>query len=303
MVAVTALRLLSFAGVVLLAVWLPRLARTCGTEPSMAVWLGLLNPLVLLHVVSGGHNDGLMLGLLVAGLTLARQDRFAPALLLCLLAAAIKAPAALGAVYVGADWLRSCPDRRSRACTTVRAGAITAITATLLTAATGLGWGWLGTLTTPARARSLLSPMTDIGLVAAKVAHRLGLASGDGWTVLLARVVGLALAAVICVAALTGRARWGSITGLGISLLAVVALGPVVQPWYVLWGTVPLAAAGPGGLRPLLVWMSAGLSLLVLPNGGGANDLVTLGFLATVVAVAVMSAQESARRGGRLANA
>jgi hypothetical protein len=258
---------------------------------------------MLLHVVSGGHNDGLMLGLLVVGLTLARQGRFAPALLLCLLAAAIKAPAALGAVYVGADWLRSCPDRRSAAYVTVRVGAITATTATVLSTTTGLGWGWLGTLATPTRARSLLSPTTDIGLVVAKVAHRLGLVSRDGWEVSLARVAGLAIAALICVAALTGRARWGSMTGLGISLLAVVALGPIVQPWYVLWGLVPLAAAGPGGLRPLLVWISAGLSLLVLPGGGGATDLVTLGFLATVVAVAVVSARQGARRGGRLVHA
>jgi len=296
MVAVTALRLLSFAGVVLLAVWLPRLARACGTEPSLAVWLGLLNPLVLLHVVSGGHNDGLMLGLLVAGITLARQDRFAPALLVCLLAAAIKAPAALGAVYVGADWLRSRPDRRSRVFTAIRAGAITSTTAILLTATAGLGWGWLGTLTTPTRVQSPLSAMTDIGLVATKVAQPLGLTSGDAWTISLARVFGLAVATLICVAALTGRARWGSTTGLGISLLAVVALGPVVQPWYILWGMVPLAAAGPGRLRPVLIWISAALPLLVLPNGNAASDPVTLGFLATVVAVAVIGAKEQARR-------
>jgi hypothetical protein len=255
-----------------------------------------LNPLVLLHVVSGGHNDGLMLGLLVAGLTLARQDRFAPALLVCLLAAAIKAPAALGAVYVGADWLRSRPDRRSRVFTAIRAGAITSTTAILLTATAGLGWGWLGTLTTPTRVQSPLSAMTDIGLVATKVAQPLGLTSGDAWTISLARVIGLAVAALICVAALTGRARWGSTTGLGISLLAVVALGPVVQPWYILWGTVPLAAAGPGRLRPVLIWISAALPLLVLPNGNAASDPLTLGFLATVVAVAVISAKEQARR-------
>jgi hypothetical protein len=81
----------------------------------------------------------------------------------------------------------------------------------------------------------------------------------------------------------------------------VVALGPVVQPWYLLWGLVPLAAAGPGRLRSLLVWLSAGLSLLVLPNGGMAADPWVVGFLASVVVVTMVTALEPARRGGRLA--
>jgi alpha-1,6-mannosyltransferase len=309
MVAVAGLRLLAIAGVALLALWLPRLAASCGRDPSQALWLGVLNPLVLLHVVSGGHNDGLMLGLLVAGLVLGRRGRFGAALVLCLLAAAVKAPAALGAVYVGADWLRSCPDRRSAARAAAGAAAITATVATLLTAGAGLGWGWLGTLTTATRVRTVLSPTTDIGLAAGHLTQRLGLAFPASWTLSLARATGLALAALICAHALTMRSRRPSPARLGISLLAVVTLGPVIQPWYLLWGMVPLAAAGPGGLRPSLVWVSAGLSLLVLPNGAAAPDALTLAFLASVAAVALVnarttvSARESVRRLGSRAAA
>ena len=57
------MRLLALLGVYLIARYLPRLARACGVEPSLAVWAGLLNPLVLMHFVSGAHNDALMLGL------------------------------------------------------------------------------------------------------------------------------------------------------------------------------------------------------------------------------------------------
>jgi alpha-1,6-mannosyltransferase len=57
------------------------------------------------------------------------------------------------------------------------------------------------------------------------------------------------------------------VRALGLALLAVVALGPVVQPWYLLWGVVVLAAvAGP---RTAL-FLGAGcavLCLLVLPSG------------------------------------
>jgi alpha-1,6-mannosyltransferase len=300
MVAVAGLRLLSIAGVALLAVWLPRLAGACGRDPSQALWLGVLNPLVLLHVVSGGHNDGLMLGLLVAGLVLGRRGRFGTALVLCLLAAGVKAPAALGAVYVAADWLRSCPDRRSMARGAAGAAAVTATVATLLTAGAGLGWGWLGTLATATRVRTVLSPTTDIGLAAGQLTQRLGLAFPASWALSLARAAGLALAVLICAHALTRRGRPVSPAGLGIGLLAVVTLGPVIQPWYLLWGMVPLAAAGPGRLRPLLVWVSTGLSLLVLPNGAAAPDALTLAFLASVVAVALVNAGTTVSAGETL---
>ncbi|HZB50174.1 MAG TPA: polyprenol phosphomannose-dependent alpha 1,6 mannosyltransferase MptB, partial [Mycobacteriales bacterium] len=65
------MRLLAVAGLLLLARYLPRLAAACGADPRGALWLGVLNPLVLVHFVAGGHNDALMLGLVVAGLTVA----------------------------------------------------------------------------------------------------------------------------------------------------------------------------------------------------------------------------------------
>jgi hypothetical protein len=68
---VLGLRAVALVGVGLLAVWLPRLARRCGVSPSRALWLGVLNPLVLAHLVAGAHNDALMLGLLVCGLAAA----------------------------------------------------------------------------------------------------------------------------------------------------------------------------------------------------------------------------------------
>src|SRR5258705_75325 len=68
---VLAMRLLALLAVGAIVVLLPRLARACGTDPDRALWLAVLNPLVLLHLISGAHNDALMLALLVAGLALA----------------------------------------------------------------------------------------------------------------------------------------------------------------------------------------------------------------------------------------
>ena len=46
-------------GVVMIAVFVPRLARSYGRDPSIAFVLAVLNPLVLLHLVAGAHNDAL----------------------------------------------------------------------------------------------------------------------------------------------------------------------------------------------------------------------------------------------------
>ncbi|HEY3503850.1 MAG TPA: polyprenol phosphomannose-dependent alpha 1,6 mannosyltransferase MptB [Actinocatenispora sp.] len=89
-VALVVLRLAALAGVLLLAWHLPRLARACGVPAGAACWLGLGSPVLLVHLVSGAHNDALMLGLLVAGLAYAARRRGVPAGLALGLAAAVK---------------------------------------------------------------------------------------------------------------------------------------------------------------------------------------------------------------------
>lgn len=100
------MRAVALAGLLLLIACLPRLARSCGVDPAAALWLGALNPLVLLHLVSGAHNDAVMLGLLVAGLTAAAAGRFALATVVITLASLVKAPAALGLAVVVWLWHR-----------------------------------------------------------------------------------------------------------------------------------------------------------------------------------------------------
>ena len=64
-------RLVELGGVALIVWALPRLARRCGIEPVSALWLGALNPLLLFHLIAGGHNEALMIGAMLAGLVIA----------------------------------------------------------------------------------------------------------------------------------------------------------------------------------------------------------------------------------------
>ncbi|MFI1522491.1 polyprenol phosphomannose-dependent alpha 1,6 mannosyltransferase MptB [Kitasatospora cineracea] len=89
------LRLSAVLAVAALAALLPALARALGTDPAAALRLGALNPLVLLHLVAGAHNDAAPLALMLAGLLAATRRRPLPAAALITLAALTKAPAAL----------------------------------------------------------------------------------------------------------------------------------------------------------------------------------------------------------------
>ena len=60
-------------------VWaMPRLARRCGMDPVAALWLSVLNPLLLFHLIAGGHNEALMIGAMLAGLVLALDRHLVP---------------------------------------------------------------------------------------------------------------------------------------------------------------------------------------------------------------------------------
>ena len=63
-------RMVALAGVAMIVWALPRLARRCGVSPIAALWLGAMNPLVILHLVGGIHNESLMLGMMLVGLEL-----------------------------------------------------------------------------------------------------------------------------------------------------------------------------------------------------------------------------------------
>jgi hypothetical protein len=97
--ALAALKALAAASVIGLALLCARLAPARGVEPRCAAAFVALNPLVLVHVVGGGHNDATMMLALVAGCAalLAAREVSAGALLVG--ASAIKVSAAFAAPF------------------------------------------------------------------------------------------------------------------------------------------------------------------------------------------------------------
>ncbi|MDT7573627.1 MAG: alpha,6-mannosyltransferase [Actinomycetota bacterium] len=248
------LRMLCVAGLALLAWSLLRVAADAGT----ALWLAVANPLVLLHGIGGAHNDLLMAGLLAAGLAIARASpsqrrTLVAAAALITLAALIKAPAAAGLAFLPFV----VAGGRARAALVV--AVTSAVTAIVLTAATGLGWGWLHTLGAGNARRSLMSVSTGAGVLASTLA-------GDG-AVHVAQVVGVGVAGVVGLWLLLRRAPVDPTSALGLALLTVAVLGPVVQPWYLLWSLPVLAVVAGPRLATGIAAACAVLCLLILPSG------------------------------------
>jgi alpha-1,6-mannosyltransferase len=110
--------------------------------------------------------------------------------------------------------------------------------------ASRLGFGWVFTLGTANVVRSWMSPPTLIALGTGQVGILLGLGDHTTAVLSLTRGIGVLIIAVmvswLLLAVLRGRLH--PVGGLGVALGITVLLFPVVQPWYLLWAIIPLAA-------------------------------------------------------------
>jgi alpha-1,6-mannosyltransferase len=131
----------------------------------------------------------------------------------------------------------------------------------------GLGWGWVTILGTPGAVRSWTAPTTSLALAFTGVAHFVDIGVGFGGVLSVARFLGLLAAAVAAVWLLLNSDRIGTLKALGITLLLLVALGPVVQPWYLSWGLLLLAPVALGRLRSLIIGLSMVTAFIELPGG------------------------------------
>ena len=296
LLAVVGFRIIALVGVVMIAYFVPKLARSYGRDPSVAFVLAVLNPLILLHLVAGAHNDALMLGFLVAGLWFAREGRPLLGLLLCTVGAMVKIPAFIGVVYIGWCWLGDDVPWRARV-------KPTALACLLLCrrddggVSDGRARLGLGVRARQSGHRPLLDRPTDgrrnVGGQALEGARprrapepaALGLpaTSDSSWR---------RRSGCVC----SGSARGSdAMRSMGLTLLAVVFLGPTVQPWYVAWCVVILATIAEHRLRVLVIFVSClscyfglpGARKLVVQFGEAKPIFIVLASIALLVLLAI----------------
>jgi alpha-1,6-mannosyltransferase len=249
-VAVYVLKAISAAAVLATAALVARLAPARGVDPLRAAAFVALNPLVLVHVVGGPHNDALAILLMTLGVANVLAARATGAGAWLVAAVAVKASTAvaipfalLGTVNRGPTGLKRDISTRFRPVGRMLVGAAVATAVIGVGAYLGVGWHWLDAFTlageNQGRTSHLSIPITTARLT--------GL---DPDTV---RAIALALYAafVIYLLAWTYRGRdW--LRAAAWATFALLIATAWLLPWYLLW-PLPLAALSRDRLLQLLL--------------------------------------------------
>lgn len=291
-------RVVMLAGLAL-AIWaVPHLARRCGVQPVCALWLCVANPIVLFHEVSGMHNDALMVGMMLAGIELGLRWHspwaVAGAAVLITAAGAIKPPGFVALGFLGIYLARR---RGGKLSDLVRvAGLLTVLfllTMTVITLASGWGLGWIRTFDVPDLVKSPLAPMTLLGMIGGGTGMLLGLGNHTDSMLLITKMIGFGIAAVICVRLLwiSFKGRLEPLAALGVTLGALAVFSPVLYPWYLLWAVMPLApSTNDNRFRIFAIAVSSFVALVVPPSGGGYEDAFQIPFAVTAAAISFLIA-------------
>jgi hypothetical protein len=282
---VLALRVLELVGVALMVFSLPRLARILGVDPGVALWLGVLSPVALYSFISSGHNDALMIGLLVTGITMALERRPILGLVLCALATMVKTPAAAGIVFLAANQVGAVRGFK-RWAVLAKAVLVPGAVVVFVTTVSGLGWKWISpsALRIPTELRILATPTVSLGAFLYHILRLLDLPVRQHACVTVTQVV-CGLAGVAGVVWLIANVRkLDLVRAIGIALIVVVLVGPTLWPWYFTWGLALLAATTAQRSKALAV-VAALAMFMVGPSGtpmlGGIDYIfVTLACLA-----------------------
>ncbi|WP_370588675.1 polyprenol phosphomannose-dependent alpha 1,6 mannosyltransferase MptB [Pseudonocardia sp. C8] len=272
LLGVIAMRIALLSGVALLVAVLPALTRRLGGRPAVALWIAVANPVMIVHMVGGVHNDLLVVGLLPLAALLALRDRHLAAVAVASLAMAVKASAGLILPFLVLVWAaRRTGGFWSRL---LRAGvpsvAVFLAVFGACTWVTGFGLGWLPALSAPSMIVNWLSWSTGAGQAAAGLLGMVVDDLNEQAFVDVSRAIGGGVLALVIVA-LWWRAREGgtvAVRNAAIAMAFAAVLSPTTLPWYLSWGFCILAmtAWSARGLQ----WVIAGsiwLMIVYFPNG------------------------------------
>jgi alpha-1,6-mannosyltransferase len=243
------LRLCMLPGLALLIWAAPRIARHLGADGPTALWICVLNPLVIIHLMGGVHNEMLMVGLMSAGIALTFGRHHVAGITLVAVAVAVKATAGIALPFLVWVWMHHLRDRRGYR--PVRAFAAAIATSVLifvavfavLSAVAGVGLGWLTALEGSVKIINWLSVPTAM----ANLTHAIGglFFPVNFYAVLhVTRIAGIAIIAV-SLPLLWWRFRHDdrdALTGIAWSMLIVVLFAPAALPWYYSWPLAVVAA-------------------------------------------------------------
>ena len=284
------LRLCMLPGLALLIWAAPRVARHVGADGAIALWICVLNPLVIVHLMGGVHNEMLMVGLMMAGIALTFSGRHVLGVTLIAVAVAVKATAVLALPFMVWVWMRHLPGKRARAFLIAAVGSLAIVVAVfaVLSLAAGVGLGWLTALAGSVKIINWLTIPTAVANLANAIG---GLFMPVNFYAILevARIAGIVVI-LVALPLLWWRFRHTdreALTGIAWAMAVVVLFVPAALPWYYTW---PLAIVSALAQSRAAIALIAGFSTWIMvifkPDGShGMYSWVHVG-LATACAVA-----------------
>ena len=288
------LRLCMLPGLALLIWAAPRVARHVGANGAVALWICVLNPLVIIHLMGGVHNEMLMVGLMMAGIALTFGRHHVAGTALIAVAVAVKATAVLALPFMVWVWMRHLRDDRNqsaaRAFVTASAASVAIFIAVfaVLSGLAGVGLGWLTALAGSVKIINWLTVPT----AAANLTNAIGglLFPVNFYAVLqVTRIAGIAVIA-LSLPLLWWRFRHDdrqALTGIAWAMLVVVLFVPAALPWYYTWPLAVVSALAQS--RPaiaLIAGFSTWIMVIFKPDGSHGMYSWIHVLLATACAVA-----------------
>jgi alpha-1,6-mannosyltransferase len=269
------LRLCMLPGLVMLIWAAPRIARHVGANGAAALWICVLNPLVMIHLMGGVHNEMLMVGLMMAAIALTVANRPAAGVVVIAVAVAVKATAGLALPFMVWMWMRRLRERRALpplrafAIATGASIAIFALVFAIVSLLAGVGLGWLTALAGSVKIINWLTLPT----ASANLINFLGglFGSVNFYAVLeVTRIIGIGVIAV-ALPLVWWRFRHDdreALTGIALVMLIVVLFVPAALPWYYTWPLAVLSALAQSRASiALIAGFSTWIMVIFKPDG------------------------------------
>jgi alpha-1,6-mannosyltransferase len=284
------LRLCMLPGLALLIWAAPRVARHVGADGALALWICVLNPLVIVHLMGGVHNEMLMVGLMMAGIALTFARRHVAGAALIAVAVAVKATAVLALPFMVWVWMRHLGGNRLRAFLIASVASVTTFIAVfaVLSAVAGVGLGWLTALAGSVKIINWLTIPTAVANLTNAIG---GLFMPVNFYAILdvTRIIGIGIIGV-SLPLLWWRFRHTdreALQGIAWAMFVVVLFVPAALPWYYTWPLAVISAlAQSSPAIALIAGFSTWIMVIFKPDGAHGMYSWLHVLLATACAVA-----------------
>ncbi|OFO16279.1 alpha 1,6 mannopyranosyltransferase [Corynebacterium sp. HMSC22B11] len=285
-------------------IWVVRhLAAELGSDPDLAVWLGVANPLVIVHLIGGLHTESMMMALVILGILASLRLRPVAGLLLgsVLIAAgvALKATAAIALPFLiwiavariagpaPRGWFKETAARFvTLLWTGISSVAVVVAVMFAITWASGQTWGWIAEMSGNSK---VINPLAAPTMLASTLEPFISRINDDiGFNVLIGifRPISMVimLIGLVVVWWLFRHDVRRALLGATLAYAVTCVFNSVVLPWYYV---APLVIVGVC-IRDrravfIVAWLSAVLCFMF--DGGGNNRLYVLWW---VIAIGVV---------------